>query len=346
MQNIAAVMTEIKNIKIKEVDVPKPKDNEVLVKIEYVGICGSDVHFYEAGKIGDFIVRPPFILGHESAGIVVEIGADVKDLKPGDTVALEPSVPCMKCIYCREGKYNLCPYVTFLGAPPHNGTFVKYLTHQADFAYKLPDNISTLEGALIEPLAVGLHATSQGNVKIGDSVTILGAGCIGLATLLSVKASGAGRVYVVDIIDKRLSFASKLGATETINAKNIDAIEGINKLTSGLGTDKVIECAGSPVTIAQTPHMISRGGTIVLVGMAIEDEINYNLMQLMLKEASLTTVYRYRNKYPVAIEAIASGSIAIGSIVTHTFDLSETKEAFDFVIKNPRDVVKAVIKVS
>ena len=151
---------------------------------------------------------------------------------------------------------------------------------------------------------------------------------------------------MADIEDKKLEFAKKLGATKTINARNADTIEEIKKLTSGTGTDKVIECAGSPVTIVQTPHLVSRSGTIVLVEMSLQDEINYNLMQLILKEASLTTVFRYRNKYPAAIEAIASRAIKIKDIVTHTFDFEETKKAFDFVIENPSDVVKAVIKVS
>ncbi|MCD4669913.1 MAG: zinc-binding dehydrogenase, partial [Actinomycetia bacterium] len=222
----------------------------------------------------------------------------------------------------------------------------KYLAHPAAFSYKLPGNVSTMEGSLIEPLAVGLHAAAQGGVALGDSVTILGAGCIGLASLLSAKGAGAGRIYVADIEDKRLEFAKKLGATEIINARNADTVEEIKKLTGGTGTNKVIECAGSPVTIAQTPHLVSKAGTIVLVGMSLQNKISYDLMQLILKEASLATVFRYRNKYPVAIEAIASGAIKIKDIVTHTFDFEETGKAFDFVIENPSDVVKAVIKVS
>jgi len=346
MNNQAAFMTDLHSIEIRDTEVPEPKDDEVLVKIEYVGICGSDVHFYEAGKIGDFIVKPPFILGHETAGIVEKAGSAVIDLKPGDRVALEPSVPCRSCSMCRQGKYNLCPDVRMMAAPPYHGALTKYLTHPAAFSYKLPDNVSTMEGSLIEPLAVGLHAVAQGGVSLGDSVTVLGAGCIGLVSLLSAKGAGAGRIYVADIEDKRLEFAKKLGATEIINAKNTDTIKKINELTGEAGTDIVIECAGSPITIAQTPHLVSKDGTIVLVGMSLSDEINYNLMQLILKEASLATVFRYRNKYPVAIEAIASGAIMIKDIVTHTFSFEETKKAFDFVIANPSDVVKAVIKIS
>jgi len=346
MKNTAAYMTDLYKIEIRETDIPKPKEDQVLVRIEYVGICGSDIHYYQTGRIGNFVVEPPYILGHETAGVIEEVGKDVKGLKPGDKVALEPSVPCRNCTMCRSGKYNLCPDIVMMATPPHNGALLKYVAHPASFTYKLPKNVSTLEGALIEPLAVGLHAVSQGNVSLGDSVTILGAGCIGLVTLLSAKGAGAGRVYVADIEDKRLSFAKKLGATQVINARSFGTIETIAKLTDGTGTDKVIECAGSPATIAQTPYLISRAGTIVLVGIATTDEISYNLMQLMLKEANLVTVFRYRNKYPVAIEAIASGAISISEIVTHTFEFEKTKEAFDFVIENPQDVVKAIIKVS
>lgn len=346
MKNQAAFMTDLHNIEIRDTDIPEPGQGQVLVKIEYVGICGSDVHFYEAGKIGDFIVEPPFILGHETAGVVEKVGPGVKTLKVGDKVALEPSVPCMACSMCREGKYNLCPDVAMMAAPPYHGALTKYLTHPEAFSYKLPQNVSTMEGALIEPLAVGLHATAQVGVSLGDSVTVLGAGCIGLVSLLSAKASGAGRVYVSDIENKRLSFATKLGATEIINAKDTDTVEKIMSLTEGEGTKRVMECAGSEITIAQTPHLVARGGKIVLVGMSLKEEINYNLMKLILKEASLTTVFRYRNKYPVAIEAIASGAIKIKDIVTHTFEFEETKKAFDFVIANPSDVVKAVIRVS
>lgn len=346
MKNQSAFMTGLHNIEIRDTKVPTPKEGQVLIKIEYVGICGSDVHFYESGRIGDFIVKPPFILGHESAGTVVDTGPGVKDLKPGDRVAIEPGVPCGNCKACLEGRYNLCPHLTFLAAPPFNGALSRYIVHSASFAYKLPENVSTLEGALMEPLAVGLHAASQVGVSLGDSAAILGAGCIGLCSLLSARAYGAAKVYIADIEDKRLSFARKLGATQVINAKKDDTVEKIMKLTQGWGTKRVFECAGNGATIAQTPHIVSNGGCIVLVGMALKDEINYNLMQLILKEATLTTVYRYRNKYPVAIESIASGTINIKDIVTHTFDFEDTKKAFDFVIENPSDVVKAVIRIN
>jgi L-iditol 2-dehydrogenase len=211
--------------------------------------------------------------------------------------------------------------------------------------FKLPSNITTKEGALVEPLAVGMHAAAQGNVKLGDSVVILGSGCIGLVTLLACKAYGATDITVVDIMPKRLEYAMKLGATRVINAKDEDAVAKIDEITGGKGVDVVIETAGSKFTIKQTAYLVKRGGTIVLVGMAPEDIIDYNFAKIMGKEATITSVFRYRNIYPKAINAIAKGIIDVSGIVTHEFDFTDSAKAFDFVINNKNDVVKAVIKI-
>ena len=170
--------------------IPTPKDDEVLVKLEYVGICGSDMHYYESGAIGDFIVKPPFVLGHEPGGVVVEVGKNVHHLKVGDRVALEPGKTCGHCEYCREGKYNLCPDVVFFATPPVDGVFQEYVAHEAGLCFKLPDNVSTLEGALIEPLAVGFHAANQGGAHIGQTAVVMGSGCIGLVSMMALKAEG------------------------------------------------------------------------------------------------------------------------------------------------------------
>ena len=182
--------------------IPVPKDNEVLVKVEYVGICGSDLHYYEQGRIGDYIVKPPFVLGHESGGTVVAVGKDVTHLKAGDRVALEPGKTCGKCEFCKTGRYNLCPDVVFFATPPVDGVFQEYVAHEADLCFKLPDNVSTLEGALIEPLAVGFHAAKQGNAHFGQTAVVTGAGCIGLVSMMALKALGVTEVYVVDIMQK------------------------------------------------------------------------------------------------------------------------------------------------
>jgi len=345
MKNRAVFMTGLNKMEIRDVEVPKIKENEVLVKLEYVGICGSDVHYLEHGSIGDFVVNGDFILGHECAGEIVEIGSKVTDLQIGDKVALEPGCTCGQCEFCKNGKYNLCPDVEFLATPPYHGCLENYIAFPANMCFKLPDNITSKEGALVEPLAVGMHAAAQGNVKLGDSVIILGAGCIGLVTLLACKAYGATDITVVDVMQKRLDYAIKLGATRVINAKEVDTVKAMEEITKGKGTDVVIETAGSKITVQQTAYLVKRGGTIVLVGMAPEDIIEYNFAKILAKEAMITSVFRYRNIYPKAINAIAKGIIDVSGIVTHEFDFEDTAKAFDFVINNKNDVVKAVIKI-
>lgn len=343
----AAYMHGTDKMIIKEIDVPEIKKDQVLVQLEYVGICGSDVHYYHSGRCGSYEVdlNEDFMLGHECAGTVVGIGGDVTSLQVGDRVALEPGITCGTCEFCKAGKYNLCPDVVFLATPPVQGCYEEYIAFPENMCFKLPDNVSTKEGALIEPLSVGFHAANQGNVQVGDTVVILGGGCIGLVTLLSCKAHGAGKIILADIVDARLEKAKELGATHVINSKEVDVKEEIARLTEGRGVDIVFETAGSPVTIAQTPFLVCKGGTIVLVGISAQEEINYNFAQIMDKEATIKSVFRYRNIYPKAIAAVASGAIDVNNIVTHEFDLEHIQEAFEEAVNNKTDLVKAVIKI-
>lgn len=338
-------MTSIDKMVIREVSMPVAHDDQVIVKMEYVGICGSDVHYFHDGRCGDYVVHGDFILGHECAGTVVETGKNVKSLKIGDRVALEPGITCGQCEFCKTGRYNLCPDVQFLATPPVQGCYENYIAFPENMSFKLPDGISTKEGALIEPLAVGMHAAGQGNIKLGDSVVILGAGCIGLVTLLSCKAYGATDITVVDVEQKRLDFAMKLGATRVINAREKDAVVELDKLTNGMGTEKVFEAAGSSITIAQTPYLVKQGGTIVLVGLSSQEKLEYNFAKIMAKEATIKSVFRYRNIYPQAIAAVADGKINVSDIITHEFDFDDIQNAFDSVIHNKNEVVKAVIKI-
>lgn len=332
---------------IKEIEVPEVGEKEVLVQLEYVGICGSDVHYFHHGNCGAYKVNleEDYMLGHECAGTVVEVGTNVKDLKVGDKVALEPGITCGQCEFCKAGKYNLCPDVVFLATPPVQGCYEEYIAFPENMCFKLPENMTTKEGCLIEPLSVGFHAANQGDVQVGESVVILGAGCIGLVTLLACKAHGAGNIIVADIVDARLEKAKELGATHVINSKEVNALEEIARLTGGKGADKVFETAGSPITIAQTAFAVKRGGTITLVGLSAQEEINYNFAQIMDKEATIKSVFRYRNIYPKAIEAVSAGAIDVNGIVTHEFDLEHIQEAFEEAINNKTDLVKAVIKI-
>lgn len=341
-----AVMLGVGKMGFEERDIPKAKDDEVLVKLEYVGICGSDLHYYETGAIGDYVVKPPFVLGHEPGGTVVEVGKNVKHLKVGDRVALEPGKTCGHCDFCKTGRYNLCPDVVFFATPPVDGVFQEYVAHEADLCFKLPDNVSTLEGALIEPLAVGFHAAIQGEAHLGQRAVVMGAGCIGLVSMMALKARGVSEVYVVDIMEKRLEKALELGATGVINGAKEDVLERVKELTGGAGMDLVIETAGTEITTRQAIHMAKKGSNIVLVGYSKSGEMTLPMSLVLDKELTFKTVFRYRHIYPMAIDAVAAGKVNLKGIVTDVFGLDEAQKAMDYSVNNKADIVKAVIRIA
>ncbi len=340
-----AVMNGIGKMGYVEREVPQPADNEVLVKLEYVGICGSDMHYYETGRIGDYVVKPPFVLGHEPGGVVVEVGKDVKHLKIGDRVALEPGKTCGHCEYCKEGKYNLCPDVVFFATPPVDGVFQEYVAHEAALCFKLPDNVDTMEGALIEPLAVGFHAANQGGAHAGQTAVVFGAGCIGLVSMMAVKAEGVSKVYVVDIMQKRLDKALELGATGVINSMDKNVQDEISRLTEGKGVDLVIETAGMEITTRQAIHIAKKGSTIVLVGYSKTGEMTLPLSLALDKELTFKTVFRYRHIYPMAIEAVASGKVNLKGIVSNVFSFDDIQNAMDKSVSDKANIVKSVVKI-
>lgn len=311
-----------------------------------MGICGSDLHYYETGSIGDYVVKPPFVLGHEPGGTVVEVGKNVTHLKVGDRVALEPGKTCGHCEFCKQGKYNLCPEVVFFATPPVDGVFQEYVAHEADLCFKLPENVSTLEGALIEPLAVGFHAAIQGDAHLGQKAVVMGAGCIGLVSMMALKARGVSEVYVVDIMEKRLEKAMELGASGVINGAREDVLERVKELTDNKGMDLVIETAGTEITTRQAIHMAKKGSVIVLVGYSKSGEMNLPMSLVLDKELTFKTVFRYRHIYPMAIDAVASGMVNLKGIVTNIFTLDEAQKAMDYSVNNKADIVKAVIKIA
>ncbi|MDR1541952.1 MAG: NAD(P)-dependent alcohol dehydrogenase [Clostridiales bacterium] len=340
-----AVMNGVREMGFTERPIPKPKAGEVLVKLEYVGICGSDIHYYETGRIGDFVVEPPFVLGHEPGGVVVETGEGVA-LKPGDRVALEPGKTCGHCEFCREGKYNLCPDVVFFATPPIDGVFQEYVAHEEALCFKLPDNVSTLEGALIEPLAVGIHAANQGGAVAGQTAVVFGSGCIGLVSLMALKAEGLTEVYVVDLMDKRLEKAIELGATGVINSLKQDPVKVMDEITKGRGVDLIIDTSGAEAAAGQAVRMARKGSTIVMVGYSQTGMVNFPMSVALNKELSIKTVFRYRYIYPKAIEAVSSGKINLKGIISNIFEFDDIKNAMDKSIENKADIVKSVIKIS
>ncbi len=340
-----AVMLGIGKMGFEERPVPQIKPDEVLVRLEYVGICGSDIHYYETGRIGDYIVEPPFVLGHEPGGTVVEVGSAVSNLKPGDRVALEPGKTCGRCEFCREGKYNLCPDVVFFATPPVDGVFAEYVAHPADLCFKLPNNVSTLEGALIEPLAVGFHAANQGGAHAGQTAVVFGAGCIGLVSMMALLAEGVSRVYVVDVMQKRLDKALELGATGVINSAECDLASEIDRLTEGRGTDIVIETAGMEITTRQAIEIARKGSTIVLVGYSKSGEMTLPMSLFIDKELTFKSVFRYRHIYPMAIDAVAAGRVNLKGIVSNIFELDDIQRAMDLSVSDKANIVKSVVKI-
>lgn len=340
-----AVMNGVGQMGYTERPIPTPKDDEVLVKLEYVGICGSDLHYYETGAIGSYVVEPPFVLGHEPGGVVVEVGKNVKHLKVGDKVALEPGKTCGQCEFCKTGRYNLCPDVIFFATPPVDGVFQEYVAHEAGLCFKLPENVSTMEGALIEPLAVGFHAANLGDAHIGQTAVVFGAGCIGLVSMMALKAKGVSRVYVVDIMAKRLQKALELGADGVINGAERDAVEAVLELTGGAGCDLIVETAGTQITTRQAIHMAKKGSTIVLVGYSKSGEMTLPMSLSLDKELTFKTVFRYRHVYPMAIDAVAAGKINLKGIVTDIFELDDIQNAMDRSVADKANIVKAVVKI-
>jgi len=304
------------------------------------------MHYYETGAIGDYVVKPPFVLGHEPGGTVVGVGSHVTHLKVGDKVALEPGKTCGHCEFCRQGKYNLCPDVVFFATPPVDGVFQEYVAHEAALCFKLPENVSTLEGALIEPLAVGFHAANQGGAHAGQTAVVMGAGCIGLVSMMALKAEGVSRVYVVDVMAKRLEKALELGADGVINGKDEDAVEAVRKLTGGAGCDLVIETAGTEFTTRQAIHMTKKGASIVLVGYSKTGEMTLPMSLALDKELTFKTVFRYRHIYPMAIDAVAAGKVNLKGIVTDIFDFDDIQNAMDRSVADKANIVKAVVRIA
>ena len=342
--NRAAYMTAVKKMEIREIPMPEAAEDEIVLKVEYVGVCGSDAHFFESGERKGKAFDLPFILGHECAGTVVAVGKHVKNLVLGDRVCFEPQITCGTCVYCRSGHYNMCPDVHFPSVPPYDGMLRDYVAIPAHLAYRLPENVSTREGALIEPLAVGLSAAERGEVSLGKTVVILGSGCIGLVTMMACRAMGAGKIIVSDLFSKRLDKALELGADAVINAKEESVEDRVMELTDGVGADVVFETAGNPHTAAQTAALVRRCGVVVVVG-NINGETPYRFMDLMYKEGEIRTIYRYHNNFPTAIRAVSTGLIDVKKIVSHEFDFQDVQAAFDNSLYNRQDVIKAVIKL-
>jgi L-iditol 2-dehydrogenase len=346
--NLTAVLHGIEDLRLEQRPIPTIKDNEVLLQMDSVGICGSDVHYLAKGRIGDFILTKPMVIGHEAAGVVAKVGKNVTNLKVGDRVAIEPGVPCRICDYCKNGRYNLCAEMVFCATPPYDGNLTRYYAHAADFCYKLPDHVTMEEGALLEPLSVGVHACRRGNVGLGSSVLILGAGPIGLVTLLTAKAMGASNIMITDLVADRLKVAKTLGATHTLliekDRSEKDNVRLVHEMMGEM-PDRTIDCSGAESTSRMAILATRSGGVVVLVGMGIP-EPKLPIVDGLIREVDIRGVFRYCNDYPAALALVASGSVDAKRLITHHFDITETAEAFNTARHGLGGAIKVMIHVT
>ena len=314
----AAVLKRQGDMALEALPVPELDADQVLVQVAAVGVCGSDVHYYEHGRIGDYVVDHPLILGHELSGRIAAVGSDVDPSRVGRRVAVEPQRPCRTCKQCKAGRYNLCPDIEFYATPPIDGAFTEYVRIQDDFAYDIPDSVSDEAAALIEPLSVGLWACERAQIKPGSRVLIAGAGPIGIIAAQAARAYGATEIYITDIAEERLAFALEHGATHALNALTDSA--------EGLDVDAFIDASGAPQAVRSGIKAVGPAGRVILVGLGADD-VELPVSYIQNREIWLSGVFRYTNTWPLAIQLIADGKVDLDILVTGKFALAESEEA-------------------
>jgi D-xylulose reductase len=303
--------------------------NDVRIRVHTVGVCGSDVHYYTHGKIGNFIVNEPMVLGHEASGVVAELGANVTHLKVGDRVCMEPGIPDPNSRAARLGMYNVDPAVVFWATPPVHGCLTPFVVHPAAYTFKLPDNVSFAEGAMVEPFAVGVQACMKANIKPGDRAAVIGCGPIGLVTALAALGSGVSSVLISDVAAPKLEVAGRISGVTPVNVREEKLRDRISTLYGeDWGVDVVFEASGHPSAYDDALAAVRPGGTVVLVGMP-PDKVEFDVVAAQAKEARIETVFRYANVYDRAIAMIASGKIDLSPLFTETFAFSDSIAAFE-----------------
>jgi len=323
------------NLRIEEHEIPNPKPGEVLVKIAANGICGSDITFFKEGRLGNFVVTTPYIPGHEASGTIAAIGEGVKGLREGDRVVIEPGIACGFCKFCKGGRYNLCPDVVFLSAPPINGTFCDYVAIPERFVFTIPDSLSLTDAALAEPVAVAVHAINRARMPLGATGVIVGAGPIGLLTLVAFKAAGGGRAIGVDPVENRLAIAKLLGAEEAYTPSD-PALKNIG--------DIVFETAGSSKATAGLFSMAQHGGCVVQIGWPDGNKVELDVAVIMDKELDYISVNRYANVFDTAVTWLSDRRIKTDGIITHRFPFEQAAEAFKWAVENPRETIKIIVE--
>jgi len=356
----AAFFTGIRQLEIREVSEPElNRDDAVLLRTDRVGVCGSDVHYYVDGRIGNQLVEYPATLGHEFSGTIVEVGPQVKNLSPGDRVAVDPAIVCGHCDQCRAGRLNTCRNLLFMGCPGEApGAVADYHVLPAMNCERVPDSMSLDEAALVEPLSIGLHAVRLAKPKPGDRIAVLGAGPIGLSVLLCIKATNEATVYMTDLFDNRLEVARRCGADWTANVGQPPSTGGklpdvfLDGATAALtkevpqGLDLVFECSGDPACIDQAQELLAPGGTLVLVGIPRDERVGVDVHRMRRMEFTFKNVRRQNECVGPVLRLIEKKLIDPSPMLTHRFALSGIVEAFDLVADYSDGVIKAVVDVS
>lgn len=343
----ALVLERKLDLALREIDVEEPLGpRDVRIALKTVGVCGSDVHYYTHGAIGPFVVRAPMILGHEASGVVIETGREVTELKEGDRVCMEPGVPDPASRASRLGMYNLDPAVRFWATPPVHGVLRPSVVHPADFTFKLPDNVSFAAAAMVEPLAVGVHGTVKARVTPGDTAVVIGAGPIGLVTLLAAFAAGCARVIISDVDPAKLAIAESLakvpGAVVAVNVRAERLAQVVARETGGWGADVIFECSGNEKAAAEIFELARPGGVAVLIGIPLVP-FQHDVSLGCIKEVRVEHVFRYAHVFPRCIAMLASGAIDVAPLITQTFPFEQSVEAFEFAARQPEGTVKVQI---
>jgi len=335
----ALVLEKKGELSLREIALPLDVGpDDVKIAIHTVGVCGSDVHYYTHGAIGSYVVRAPMVLGHEAAGTVVETGANVETFKVGDRVCMEPGVPNLSSRATKLGIYNVDPDVSFWATPPVHGVLAPYAVHPAAFTYKLPDNVSFAEGAMVEPFAIGMQAASRARIVPGDVAVVVGCGPIGIMIALAALAGGCSKVLISDFSAPKLKIAAQYAGIVPVNIGERSLADAVAAATDNWGADIVFEASGSPKAFADLFDVVRPGGAVVLVGLPVEP-VALNVPAAISKEVRIETVFRYANIFDRALQLIASGKVDLKPLITGTYDFADSIEAFERAAQgNPEDV--------
>jgi len=317
-----SVLTGQKALAIEDRPIPGVRSDEVLVRVAAVGVCGSDVHYFRHGRIGDFVVDGPLVLGHELSGTIVAVGETIAADRVGQRVAVEPQKPCHRCRECEAGRYNLCPNMEFYATPPIDGAFTGYVAIQAEFAHPIPDSISDEAAALLEPLSVAITTMRKAHIVPGSTVLIAGAGPIGIICAQTARAFGAAEIIVSDLVPERRERALAYGATRVIDPMETDVA------TAGLDVNAFIDASGSPRAVFSGIKAVRPAGYAVLVGLG-NPEMTLPIEHIQNLEINVTGIFRYTDTWPAGIHLVASGQVDLDSLVTGRFDLEHVEDALE-----------------